>query len=257
MLSSSSPTRIKIQSLLTDSNLGNKFNSDYRKYSRNYENSFFSEEYNFGAEYQTNVIFSPKSYIPRILSSNVTVNIFGESINFFELAVQLEGIEYYTEKIFGPDGPLSNMKVAIYLQHLLRMIRSTQNENNYWSKIKTLPNVINNNFIHPRICLSYKVFGNEIKFIILDGDRNIYSTLMNLNPWEKIKKILSQGETFHFENYAMFLDLSYGIPTVAGLPLRLDLSGSLACNIKISGIMSSEDFFSNGEMQLNGNIAPG
>lgn len=262
MLSSSSPTRIEIQSLLTDHNLGNKFNKDFRKFSRNYANSFFSEEYNFGAEYQTNLIFSPKSYIPRTLSSNLTIDLFGESINFFELSFRFEGLEFYSEMFFGPNGSLSKTKISSYLLNILRILRSVnreeneENEENLWKKIKTLPNVIDNNFFNPQVILSVKIFGNEIKFLVLDGDQDIYSLLISLNPWEKVKKILDGNETVHFENNAMLLDFSYILPTLAGLPLQVDLSGSIAYNIKLSGILKSERLISNGELELNGSMIP-
>jgi hypothetical protein len=38
-----------------------------------------------GGNYESNVIFSPKSYLPRSATLNVTVDLFGESINIFEV----------------------------------------------------------------------------------------------------------------------------------------------------------------------------
>ena len=259
MLSSSSPTRIEIQSLLTDRDLGNKFNSDLRKFSRNYESSFFSEEYNFGANYQTNLIFSPKSYIPRTASFNMTLDLFGESVNVFEMDMRAEGLEFYAENLFGPNGPFSGVKVADHFHQFLRQFRSAnpeEDERDYWNKVRTLPNVIDNDFDHPRVSIGYKIFGNEVKFTMLDSDQEIRTTLASLNPWEKVKQILSGKETVHYENTAMFLDSSYVLPTTTGLPIRLDVSGSAACNIKLSGILNSQRLMSDGELEINGNIMP-
>lgn len=157
LYSSASPTRVEIQSLLTDRDLDSKFNSDVRKFSRNYENSFFSEEYNVGANYQANLIFSPKSYVPRSLTLNVTTDIFGQSVNLFEVTARMEGLEYYAENLFGPNGIYSNEKVSNHLKNLLRYFRSAPDNDNYWDGVKRLPNVIDNNFDHPRISLGYKV----------------------------------------------------------------------------------------------------
>lgn len=258
ILTSSSPTRIEIQSLLTDHNLGNKFNTDYRKFSRNYEYSFFSEEYNLGTEHQTNIIFSPKSYIPRTFSHNFTVNSFGESVNFFEITLRLEGLEYYCENLFSSSGPFNNVQLSSYLNHLLRIIRSAKkkHDEDYWELIKSFSKVIDNNFVLPRVSFSLKIFGNEIKYFMLNGQEDIYDKFSNLDPWKKMKKILSGKEKFQFEKNLMILDLSYVIPTVSGLPLRLDFSGSVACNIQFSGTVSSENLLSNGELQLNGNMTP-
>lgn len=260
MLSSSSPTRIEIQSLLTDRELGNKFNSDLRKFSRNYESSFFSEEYNFGANSQSNLVFSPKSYIPRTASFNLTFDLFGESVNLFEVGVRAEGLEFYAESLFGPSGPFSGAKVADHFHHFLRHFRSRREQPQqppaYWRKLDSLPNVIDNDFDQPRISLSYKLFGNELKFTMLEGDQEIRASLASLDPWQKLKEILSGRDVVHYEKTAMFLDSSYVVPTSAGLPVRLDLSGSAACNIKLSGIVNSKLLLSDGELEISGKIMP-
>lgn len=161
LYNSASPTRIEIQSLLTDRDIGNKFNSDIRKFSRNYENSFFSEEYNVGVNYQTNLIFSPKSYVPRSLTFNVTTDLLGESVNLFEITARMEGLEYYAENLFGPDGIYSNERISNHIQNFLRSFRSASDNENYWDGVKRLPNIIENNFDHPKISLGYKVIKNK------------------------------------------------------------------------------------------------
>lgn len=256
LLTSSSPTRIEIQSLLTDRDLEDKFNSDLRKFSRNYENSFFSEEYNFGGSHQTNLIFSTKSYIPRTAMINVTLDLFGESINAYEVTMRTEGLEYYAEKLFGPDGPFGSDKVGGHFKKFLRYFRSADNKDDgYWNDVKSLPNIIDNNFENPRITLGYKIFGNELKFVILNGDEEIRTTIKDLNPWTKIKQILS-GQEIHYENTGMIMDSSYVVPTSVGLPVRLELTASAACNFKISGLLQSDKIFTHGELDFVGSIMP-
>ncbi|XP_015599666.1 uncharacterized protein LOC107269849 [Cephus cinctus] len=257
LLNSASPTRVEIQSLLTDRDLGTKFNSDMRKFSRNYDNSFFSDEFDFGANYQGNLIFSPKSYIPRTAVLNATVDLFGESVNLFEIAVRMEGLETYAENLFGPDGPFSNEKVGNHVKQFLRKFRSAPDEHqeDYWKQVKRLPNLIDNNFDQPKISISYKVFGNELKYFVMDGDSEIRNTLASLNPWKKIKEILSGGE-IRYENAAMFLDSSYIAPTTSGLPLRLALTGSAACNFRTSGSLDLERLTSHAELELLGKLIP-
>ncbi|KAG7207006.1 hypothetical protein KM043_000897 [Ampulex compressa] len=251
---SSSPTRIEIQSLLTDRDLGPKFNSDVRKFSRNYEGSFFSEDYNFGANYQSNVIFSPKSYVPRTLDFNFTVDLFGESVNAIEIKSRMEGMEYYVENFFGPEGPYSNEKVSHRLKSLLRNFRAAPESEDYWKRVKRIPNVIDNNFENPRVSFGYRIFGNELKYAVFNGDEEIRRAVADWNPWEKVKRIFS-GKEIHYENAAMFLDSTYVVPTTSGLPVRLDLSGSAACNFKISGLLDIKRSFGE-EIQLIGNIMP-
>lgn len=239
---------------MTDRDLGTKFNSDIRKFSRNYEGSFYSEEYNFGANHQSNLIFSPKSYVPRTASFNMTIDLLGESINLFEVSMRMEGLEYYAENLFGPDGPYSNEKVSNHFRNLIRNIRSAPESEDQWSRVKKLPNIIDNNFDDPKISLGYKIFGNELKYIMLNGDKEIKEALANLNPWEKIKKILSAQE-IHYDNTVMFLDSTYVVPTTSGLPIRLDLAGSAACKFKLAGFLNISRSM-NTELELVGNFTP-
>lgn len=101
---SSSPVKVEAQGLLSDIDLNNKFNLDRRSFSRNFEHSLFFDEYNFGANSDANVIFGTESYLPRTASYNFTVNLFGESINVFELTAHMQGFEHMVESIFGPNG---------------------------------------------------------------------------------------------------------------------------------------------------------
>lgn len=242
---------------MTDKDLGVKFNSDLRKYSRNYDNSFFSEEYNFGGNYQGNLIFSPKSYVPRQATFNFTLDLFGESVNAFQMDIRMEGMEFYIENLFGPSGPFSGEIMGNHVKQFLRQFRSAPDEEkkeDYWRQVKRLPNVIDNNFDNPKISLGYRVFGNELKFTMLEGDEDIRKTLASFNPLTKIKQILS-GKEIHYENTAMLLDSSYVIPTTSGVPVRLDLTGSAACNFKLSGLLNSNRL-SMGELEMIGSIAP-
>lgn len=122
---SSSPVRVEAQGLLLDQDLGTKFNLDMRKFSRNFEKSIFFDEYNFGANAEANLIFGTESYIPRSASLNFTVDLFGESVNLFEISARLQGFEHMTEKMFGPKGPLNTEK---FLEHF-QFVR------NYFNKI--------------------------------------------------------------------------------------------------------------------------
>lgn len=102
------------------------------------------------------------------------------------------------------------------------------------------------------ICLLQKIFGNELKFTMLDGDKQVMSTLASFNPWQKMKEFLAMQEIL-YERTGMFLDSSYVVPTGSGLPIRLDVAGSMACNFKISKILNDARL-SNREFQFAANI---
>lgn len=106
---SASPVHIEAQGLLVDEQLDAKFKLDWRKFSRNFEYSIFFDEYNVGSTSDANLIFGTESYLPRMATFNFTADLFGESVNMFELSTRMQGFEHIVESVFGPKGPL-NMK---------------------------------------------------------------------------------------------------------------------------------------------------
>lgn len=104
---SASPIRVAAQGLLVDDDLSNKYRLDFRKFSHNFEHSLFFDEYNVGLNSDANLIFGTDSYMPRSASYNFTVDLFGESVNVFEVSAYMQGFEHMIEGIFGPRGPLS------------------------------------------------------------------------------------------------------------------------------------------------------
>lgn len=53
----------------------------------------------------------------------------------------------------------------------------------------------------------------------------------------------------------MFLDFTYVVPMTTGLPVRLDLAGSAACNFKMSGLLDTRAI-SKAEIEFISNVAP-
>lgn len=104
LMESSSPLKQDIRSILDSEYLKKEFDMDKRKYSRNYEGSFFLERINTGASLESNLIWSSKSFIPRSLMANLTVDLFGKSVNILEIGGRVEGLEYFLESYFGPNG---------------------------------------------------------------------------------------------------------------------------------------------------------
>ncbi|CAI9742929.1 apolipophorins-like [Octopus vulgaris] len=123
LMETSDPHLQHIRSILEDENLKKEFNLDSRKFSRNYEGSFFFESINTGAKMDSNVIFSSKSFIPRSANLNLTVDLFGHAINILEVGGRIEGLETFLEKYFASyktskdaDAEMDKIKAAIYMR---------------------------------------------------------------------------------------------------------------------------------------------
>ena len=54
------------------------------------------------------MIWSSKSFIPRSATLNLTFDLFGESMNLFEMGGRVEGLETLFESYFGPNGYYNN-----------------------------------------------------------------------------------------------------------------------------------------------------
>ncbi|XP_052751003.1 uncharacterized protein LOC113509342 [Galleria mellonella] len=227
---------------------------DFRMFSRNYEQSVFFDQYNAGGNYEANVIFSPDSYIPRSLSLNLTVDMFGESINIFELKARGEGFETYFEQFFGDNGPLGKTKVNEYINKL-RVFRSTNDADEVQAKIDDLGyknEALKHRF--PMAELGIKVFGNEISFWSAEGDDEIRKSLERLNPQLRILEILS-GKEISYNKASLFLDTTFSVPTGCGLPLEMNLMGTSYVNTKMSGTVVDK-FRQAGNLDFEGKIRP-
>ena len=112
----SSPSKQDIRHMLSSDFLRNKFNTDVRKFSRNFEASTFWDQLNVGATVESNVIFSSSSYLPRSGMLNLTLDLFGQSVNLFELGARIEGFESMIESFFGPNGVFPDKTLEKVLQ---------------------------------------------------------------------------------------------------------------------------------------------
>ena len=135
---SASPVKVEVQGLLMDNDLGEKFKMDFRKFSRNYEYSLFFDEYNFGLTSDNNVIFGTESYLPRTVSFNLTADLFGESVNFFEFNARAEGFEQQVENIFGPKGFLNVDRFKEQFEDFTKYFRDTHHEGKKITKINLI-----------------------------------------------------------------------------------------------------------------------
>lgn len=253
-MKSSTPDKIEIQALLYDKGLKKKFSTDVRKFSRSYEGSFFFNEYNAGASYDSNVIFSTSSYIPRTAMLNLTVNLFGESTNLFEMTGRMEGFEHFFESMFGPKGPVANLKEKMSKLRVRRKANNAENEI-LKSEISKLPNIMENKINDPKISLGIKVFGNEIKYIKYDGKEEIGQAVNKLNPIDNLKKIFA-GKNINFNRATMFLDTSYIIPTGTGFPLVLNAIGTSGANLKLYGSLKGANFTQDKKLSIIGSFRP-
>ena len=100
LMETAAPLKQEIRSIVDSETLKKDFNMDKRKFSRNIEWSAFSQTINTGAQLESNLIWSSQSYIPRSAMVNLTIDMFGQSVNLIEMGGRVEGLEKYLESVF-------------------------------------------------------------------------------------------------------------------------------------------------------------
>ncbi|CAG0891208.1 unnamed protein product [Cyprideis torosa] len=241
----SDPTKVSVKELLASDFLRNKFNTDVRKFSRNYEGSYFlnSELYDVGAKVESNVIFSTKSYLPRSANLNFTMLLFGEAVNFLEVGGRVEGFEYLVEKFFGPEGYFPEARIT----EVLSALRSKRH----------LPDDINEILDDgPQASGYIRIFGNEIVQGEFDALTSVGDYWGNMNPLKALfGGILNGGEVIDWTKNINFLDSKLSIPTIAGLPLELTINGTASVRLLGEGTLHSYSW-SSGEVNIKGTMKP-
>lgn len=82
-----------------------------------------------------NVIFGTNSYLPRIATLNFTAELFGQSVNFFDLYLRAEGFEDLVGSFFGPKGPFSKDLFQKRFSYLSRWLGTTSSSTDEMGKI--------------------------------------------------------------------------------------------------------------------------
>jgi hypothetical protein len=234
--------------------LQNKFKTDARKFSRNYEGSFFSESLNVGAAAESNVIFTPQSYLPRSATLNLTLDLFGESVNILEFGARAEGFENIVENMFGPEGYFPDNAMNKMLKKLKDKRESVGVENSI-SQLADQYNSMGKLERVPSASVYTRVFGNELYYTQLHGLKEMIHTIHGTSSFNVFKKIVQERD-IDFTKSLVLIDGSYMIPTCIGFPLNLALNGSATVGLKLRGYANVKDLFIHNSVDIEGSVTP-
>ncbi|XP_069114719.1 apolipophorins-like [Argopecten irradians] len=214
-----------LRDLLATINIGDKFNLDKRKFSHHFEKSFFLQQYNIGSSFESNIVWSPSSFVPKSLSANLTVDLFGRSVNLLDIGGRFEGIEAFLESYFGPNGYFSD--VGDY--GISRHIEQSAQFQKLMDIRSKLPRATD-----PKGTFYARIFGQERGYARFDGQNSLFGD--NFNILELLISMTNNQEYKKTQN-VQFLDSSLTVPTCAGLPISLSVDGTVTIDLKASGRM--------------------
>lgn len=248
-MESSDPMKQLISGILIDEKLEKDFNLDKRKFSRNMEWSLFSNMLNTGATVDSNVIFSEKSSLPRSVNLNLTMHMFGHSLNMVEVGGRAEGLEMILQQVFASEGNEDH-----HQQHHHQQQQRPQ------GGIFDDINVLDGRFAdghppHPKGSLYVKVFGNEVRYqdfheIDLDSVMSMYNYADYLN-------MLTTEQDYELTKSSVILDAEIIRATISGFPLRLSAEGAYSMNLKTNGKVDLMSWMLNPKkIDIYGSIEP-
>ena len=109
----------------------------------------------------------------------------------------------------------------------------------------------------PGLDLSIKVFGNEVRLLKLEDIPMLNGELDNVNVL-KLLYSLTKGKSASLQRSALFLEGSYVVPTVLGMPLAFEMNGSAAFSLHLNGKAKVSNLIMGPKMvNLQGSAAPG
>lgn len=256
------PEKQDIRDLMSNEFLKNKFSTDSRKFSRNYEASKYWEDWNVGAGIDSNIIFTEESFLPKSAMLNLTVQLFGESVNLFELGMRVHGMETILEKFFGPGGYLPDERVSEFLSSS-RKKRDTTGEMQDDSGIGYLydqakPEVET----VPGGSVYTRMFGHEVTYKTFEvADSTAIPRVVDDTGkhWFNIRHILdnlSTGKSSEFSKSMVLLDTKYSVATSAGFPLSLGVHSASTVTMVAKGKFNVGRFLETRELDIEGTLKP-
>ncbi|KAH9496816.1 hypothetical protein Btru_010355 [Bulinus truncatus] len=218
LMESSSPYKKALKEILNDEVLKRKSGINSSKHSGNYEISYFSEKFGLGASAESNVVWSSKSFLPRSSMVNLTVDIFGQSVQLLELGGRVQGLESMLQKFIGSKFFKGGENITE-----AGTSRCTKKE-----KMDAMKNEFNTDQDKLTASLYLRMFGHELNFQHYN-EKELFALR------DKTSGKFGAKETNNDISYSqsiMFLESQMTVPTIAGIPLTLSINGTASLELQ-------------------------
>ncbi|XP_053936194.1 uncharacterized protein LOC128853691 isoform X2 [Cuculus canorus] len=289
LLETDDPLKEYLRDSIPDEILSRDFDGETWKYSSYYDVTFHSG--GAGANTEASVVFSPASFLPRSVMTNLTVHLMGQAVNLLEVGVRVENAEDLMQKIFGQKstalsdyifsntnernhesenpvettGKVKQRKLTakryspadrlVIKSSKLKLRKANQNcSGRKYSKMSELVKKFTERTVRKEALkceLSVKIFGNELSFLNCEDLRK-QMKYYSLNLAELAVKLL-KGQEVQFNRRLSLATEELQFPAISGVPVQLAVNASAAVNIKIKG---NADFEQQSNFFLNGYVKP-
>ena len=190
-------------------------------------------------------MFSEGSYIPRSGRVNISLNVFGESVNFFEAGIRGENFEDVAEDLFGPNGKWT--RVSSFLDFFKKSVNDSKifepTKDSLFAPMKY------HRLREPRGNYFLRLFGKDIDYKSFQGITSL-SSIVSPNFVTKYLNNLKISKS------SIFLDGGISLPTLAGMALKFQVNGSYVMDLKLNQTADYTDMFSIGNAKGKLKFAP-
>ena len=172
---------------------------------------------------------------------NLSLNLFGENVNVFEVGGRLEGYDTLLEEMFGPEGYFKDDTVHNFLKSVMSTRQKRDDESIGQTEIS-------------KGNLYMRSFGKDVKFSSFSGIPQSLTSMFK-NPLSFLGSALGMTN-INFEKSSMFLDGAIIVPTVAGLPVNMTARGTSSLQMKSKTRLNLSEFQSRRKVSLDAEISP-
>lgn len=144
-------------------------------------------QFNIGGSVDSDVIFTPDSYLPRHASVNFTFDFLDKSFNIFEVGGDFSGMEDYIERLFGEGGYFENPEIQGLVENL-RPKREVQDERieefqRMYNDARTLTEEADPEAYDPKASVFFRIFGNEVFYM---------ENLLKADPLQALRDLIRE-----------------------------------------------------------------
>ncbi|XP_069367779.1 uncharacterized protein [Paralichthys olivaceus] len=263
VLRSEDPMKQTLIESLPDDIISKEFEAEILKYS---SYSDYTVASGMGiTNLETSSIFSPKSFLPRSASANLTVYFHGRAHNLMEVDLRVENLEPLLKNIFGHDTHSSDDGGSTAHNPKHETTRRKTDDGQREGKEKCLSST--SSYLNqaramlfgrrrteenrPKCWVGVKVFGNELSFFTCD---DLYDRInqLSLSVAGLAVKLL-KGQEVQLNHRAVLMTEELLLPSLSGLPVKLGINMTSLISLRLKGNVNYRD---TSHFSLTGYIKP-
>ncbi|KAJ0066438.1 hypothetical protein NL108_013023 [Boleophthalmus pectinirostris] len=260
VLRSEDPFKQSLLQSLPDDIISREFEGEFLKLSSYSDHTLVSD---LGiTNVETSLVFSPKSFLPRSTSANLTVYMNGRACNLLQVDLRIKNVEAFFKHLFGPENAEAEFSQKPQEPKKTKRKQTEDRKRDedtcssgaerYLSKASSLFFTRSKEGTpRPQCWLSVKVFGNEVTVLSCE-DVHSEVNQVSLSLAQLAIKLL-KGNEVQLVHRSVVLSERLVLPSVSGLPLTLALNMSTLLSVRLRGSVHYRD---SSHWALSGYVKP-